>query len=171
MAITNHERVGRMLELLTAGLRSFVERELRSANVPGWFGQTQRTLADMQIQIKGTQEQPQWDVAAILVTMGDQWDAVFGQTLGQAEQSMVRELRAIHQRWAEQRPFSTDDTYRALDSGARLLASVSAAEADDLEKMKMELLRLRFDEQVRTEKRRNGGKALDPGQWRLEALA
>lgn len=161
MAITNHERVGRMLELLTAGLRPFVERELRSADVLDWFGQTQRSLADMQLQIKGTQEQPQWNTAAVLVTMGDQWDAVFGQTLGQAEQSMVRELRAIHQRWAEQRPFSTDDTYRALDNGARLLTSVSAAEADDLEKMKMELLRLRFDEQVRTEKRRNGGKALE----------
>jgi hypothetical protein len=36
MAITNHERVGKALELLTAGLQPFVERELSpgSAGVP-----------------------------------------------------------------------------------------------------------------------------------------
>ena len=30
MAITNHERIGKCLEQLTAGLQPFVERELKS---------------------------------------------------------------------------------------------------------------------------------------------
>ena len=30
MAITNHERVGKAMELLKAGLRPFVEREFKS---------------------------------------------------------------------------------------------------------------------------------------------
>ena len=38
---------------------------------------------------------------------------------------------------------------------ARLLTAVSAPQADEIEKMKMELLRLRFDEQVRSEKRKS----------------
>ena len=40
MAITNHERIGKMLELLTIGLRPFVERELKNSNPPNWFAET-----------------------------------------------------------------------------------------------------------------------------------
>src|SRR5262249_34329844 len=38
---------------------------------------------------------------------------------------------------------------------------VSAAQATDVEKMKMELLRVRFDEQVRAEKRKGAGSAIE----------
>jgi hypothetical protein len=52
-------------------------------------------------------------------------------------------------------------THTALGSAGRLLAAVSAPQADEIEKIKMELLRLRFDEQVRTEKRKSTGTAGD----------
>ncbi len=161
MAITNHERVGKMLELLSSGLKPFVERELKNTNPPNWFADTKRTLADSQLQLLGTPEAPQWDASAILVTMWNQWNDVFRKTLGQAERTLVSELRETRNRWAHQRPFSTDDAYRALDSAARLLASVSAPEADEVEKMKMELLRVRFDEQVRTEKRKSASTTIE----------
>ena len=109
----------------------------------------------------GTAEKPLWDAAAILVTMWNEWNNVFRKTLGHAERTLVSELREFRNRWAHQHPFSTDDAYRALDSVARLLAAVSAPEADDVEKMKMELLRVRFDEQVRSEKRRSAGTAIE----------
>jgi predicted AAA+ superfamily ATPase len=161
MAITNHERVSKTLELLTAGLRPFVERELKNSNPPNWFAESKRVLADSQLQLQGTQEVPQWDAAAILVTMWNQWNDVFRKTLGQAERSLISELRDTCNRWAHQRPFSTDDTYRVLDSAARLLTAVSAPEAIEIEKMKMELLRVRFDEQVRTEKRKVAGTTVE----------
>jgi len=161
MAITNYERVSKMLELLTAGLKPFVERELKNSGTSNWFAETKRTLADSQLQLQGTPDVPQWDAAAILVTMWNQWNDVFRKTLGQAERSLVSELRDIRNRWAHQRPFSTDDTYRALDSAARLLTAVSALEANEVEKMKMELLRVRFDEQVRTEKRKSAGTTIE----------
>jgi predicted AAA+ superfamily ATPase len=161
MAITNHERVGKMLELLTTGLQPFVERELKTTAVPNWFAETKKTLADAQLQLFGTPEKPQWDAAAILVTMWDQWNTVFRMTLGHAERTLVSELREVRNRWAHQRPFSTDDAYRALDSAARLLTAVSAPEAGEVEKMKMELLRVRFDEQVRTEKRKAAGTTIE----------
>lgn len=161
MAITNHERVGKMLELLTAGLQPFVERELKTTDVPDWFAETRRSLADAQLQLLGTPDKPQWDAAAIIVTMWNQWNSVFRKTLGHAERTLVSELREVRNRWAHQRPFSTDDAYRALDSAARLLTAVSAPEANDVEKMKMELLRVRFDEQVRTEKRRAAGATIE----------
>src|SRR5512139_98077 len=161
MAITNHERVGKALELLTAGLQPFLERELKTTDVPNWFAETKRSLADVQLQLLGTPEKPQWDAAAILVTIWNEWNSVFRKTLGHAERTLVSELREVRNRWAHQRPFSTDDAYRALDSAARLLSAVSAPEANDVEKMKMELLRVRFDEQVRTEKRKAAGTTIE----------
>ena len=64
-------------------------------------------------------------------------------------------------KWAHQEPFSTDDAYRALDSVARLLAAVSAPQVEDIEKMKTELLRLRFDQQMRVEKRKTASTAIE----------
>ena len=62
----------------------------------------------------------------------------------------MSELRDHRNKSAHQEAFSSDDTYRALDSSGRLLTAVSAPQADEIEKMKTELLRLRFDEQARS---------------------
>ncbi len=91
----------------------------------------------------------------------NQWNEVFKRTLGQAERTLVSELREVRNRWAHQQHFSSDDAYRALDSAARLMTAVSAPQTEEVEKMKMELLRLRFDEQVRSEKRRSAGAAIE----------
>ena len=160
MAVTNHDRVGKGLEILSRGLRPFVERELKNSYAQEWFAKVKQTLDSTQLQLAGTEESPNWDVSALLVTMWGQWNSVFRKTLGHAERTLVSELREVRNRWAHQRPFSTDDAYRALDSAGRLLAAVSAKEADEVEKMKMELLRVRFDEQVRTEKRRSATAAI-----------
>ena len=102
-----------------------------------------------------------WDVAALLKLMWEGWNEVFGRTLGRAEHSLVSELRDIRNKWAHQEPFSSDDADRALDSVARLLTAISAPQADEVGKMKMELRRLTFDEQVRGEKRKAGGSLIE----------
>src|SRR5205085_11470392 len=90
-----------------------------------------------------------------LLVMWDQWNTVFRNVLGQAERSLVSELRDVRNKWAHQEPFSTDDAYRALDSAQRLLTSVSATDqATEVERQKQELLRIRFEEQARKEVRR-----------------
>ncbi|MDZ7317501.1 MAG: Swt1 family HEPN domain-containing protein, partial [candidate division KSB1 bacterium] len=114
-----------------------------------------------QLTLPGTAQKPEWDAAAILITMWNHWNDVFRKTLGHAERALVSELREFRNRWAHQRPFSTDDAYRALDSAARLLTAVSAPQADEIERMKWELLRVRFDEQARAEKRRAAGTLIE----------
>lgn len=161
MAITNHERIGKALDLLKDGLCPFVERELKAQHQQGWFEEVKAALSPQQLSFAGTEAEPQWDTATVLAVVWNQWNEVFRKTLGQAERTLVSELRDTRNKWAHQRPFSTDDAYRALDSAARLLAAVSAPEATEVEKMKMELLRVRFDEQVRTEKRRSAGTAIE----------
>ena len=159
MATTNHERVGKALELLKAGLGPFVDREIQGAV------KTQRVGADAlrpfvdDPQI-GNRRVPEWDVAALLKLMWETWNAVFRTILGPAERGFVGELRGHRNRWAHQEPFSSDDAYRALDTTGRLLTAVSASQAGEVEKLKMELLRVRFDEQARGERRKQAGLAI-----------
>jgi predicted AAA+ superfamily ATPase len=155
MAITNHERVGKALDLLKEGLLPFVERELKAKHAQLWFEQAKASLSESQSGLFGTEAQPRWDVATLLAVMWNQWNDVFRNTLGQAERTLVSELRDVRNRWAHQTPFSSDDAYRALDSASRLLTAVIAPQAEEIEKAKMELLRVRFDEQARTEKRKS----------------
>jgi predicted AAA+ superfamily ATPase len=160
MAITNHERVGKALELLRDGLRPFVARELETKHGKYWITTVTAAWQNELIWREG-EDAPQMDAAVLLRMMWDQWNVVFRDTLGFSERSLVSELREVRNKWAHQEPFSTDDAYRSLDSAARLLTAVSAPQADEIEKMKLELLRLRFDEQVRSEKRKTAGVAIE----------
>ncbi len=161
MAITNHERVGKALELLKAGLGPFVEREFKAKYGDGWAFEVKDILSDTRLGAGNTDSLN--DVAALLVVMDRKWGEVFRQILGKTERSLVNELLAIRNRWAHQETFSGDDAYRALDSAGRLLTAVSAPQSDDIEKVKMELLRVRFDEQARGEKRKSAGTAIESG--------
>jgi len=161
MAITNHERVGKALDLLKDGLVPFVEREMKAQHAQMWLDQVRTSVAETQTHMFTGKGEPQWDSASLLAVMWNQWNLVFRKTLGQAERTLVSELRDVRNRWAHQKPFSTDDSYRALDSAGRLLTAVSAPPAEEIEKLKMELLRVRFDEQLRTEKRKSAGTAIE----------
>ena len=160
MAISNHERVGKALELLKAGLGPFVDREVHGAVKAHRVDAStlRRFVDDPQL---GDRPVTEWDVAGLLKLMWETWNDVFRTILGPAERGFVGELRGHRNRWAHQERFSGDDAYRALDTASRLLAAVSAAEAADVEKLKMELLRVRFDEQARGERRKQAGLAIE----------
>ena len=119
MAITNHERVGTAMELLRQGLAPFVERELND--------KVKRNAVDMDVLRRFEIDKPyrEWDAAALLRLMGDNWRDVFSDTLGYAERSLVSELREWRNKWAHQERLSSDDADRALDSAERLLTAVS----------------------------------------------
>lgn len=161
MAITNHERVGKMLDLLRNGLGPFAEREFRNLYKDRVIEEIGRFIGDDRVDT--TKPMDGWDVAVLLKLIWDSWNSVFRLTLGHSERSLVSELRDCRNKWAHQEAFTSDDTYRALDSAGRLLMAVSANQAVDIERMKMELLRLRFDEQVRSEKRKSAGTAIEGG--------
>jgi hypothetical protein len=159
MATTNHERVRKALELLRSGIGPFVQREITSTYKERAAVEVGRFMGEDRLNAK--KPIAEWDVAVLLRVMWEAWHDVFRKILGQAERSLVSELRDHRNRWAHQESFSGDETYRAFDSAGRLLTAVSAPQADEIEKMKMELLRLRFDEQVRSEKRKIAGTAIE----------
>lgn len=161
MAITNHERVGKALDLLREGLTPFVEREMKAQHQQLWFEELKSAVSPAQASLFGSEDDPKWDIAAVLAVMWNRWRETFGRTLGRAERSMVQELRDIRNLWAHQQTFSSDDADRALDSAERLLMAVSAPQAEEVRKMKLDLRRLVFDEQVRGERRKSTGLALE----------
>ena len=161
MAVTNRERVGKGLELLRAGLEPFVQRELKRAVHAGDVDEyrLRQILSD-----PGPRRRPSdSDVQVLLRVMWDTWNEVFREILGHAERSLVSELREHRNNWAHQQPFSSDDAYRALDSAHRLLTSVSAPQVREVDALKQELLRIRFQEQIRDERRRAARSASTVG--------
>ena len=137
----------------------FVEREFTNsykdkagAEADRYLGKEGRPLAEKDIV--------QTDAARLLKLMWEAWNDVFRRTLGQAERSLVSELRDFRNKWAHQQTFSADDAYRALDSAGRLLTAISAPQADEIEETKMEL-RLRWDEQGRSERRKGAGTPIE----------
>lgn len=153
MAISNHDRVGKALDLLRAGLSPYFEREMRAAHGERWIDEATTTFRDGRLP-RDAKGAVNWDAHALLSVIANSWTLVFGKKLGKAERNLVEELRNTRNDWAHQKPFSTDDSYRALDSIHRLLTAISAEQAAEVERSKQELLRVRFDEQARTETRK-----------------
>ena len=147
------------MDTLKSGLEPFVSREFINHHKGRSDQVLQQVLGEPVHDAKG--HFSSMDAAALLRLMWESWNEVYRDTLGHAERSLVSELRDIRNRWAHQESFSSDDAYRALDSTHRLLTAVSSPEAGEIENMKMELLRVRFDEQARTQRRRTAGTAIE----------
>ncbi len=159
MAITNYDRVTKAMDLLRQGLYPFVERELQAHHGKYWITNVTEHWRN---ELTWTDDDtPHLDIAALLRIMWDEWNTVFRTTLGCAERTYVSELRDYRNKWAHQKPFSSRDAQRVLDTAARLLKSISAPETDELEHMYKELSRHIFDEQVRSEQRKSNGKAVE----------
>lgn len=143
MAISNRERVGRAFELLAEGLEPFVDGEMGAKFGDDWLEAVRSrttgappttSLSDPQFQLKA---------------MWDYWNEVFRDVLGQAERTLVSELRTARNAWAHNERFSFDDTYRTLDSIQRLLTAVSAPQADAVAKSREEVMRQYFEAERR----------------------
>ena len=151
MAMTNHERVGKALDLLKDGLGPFVDRELNRAVKAQRISRESIRFDDPNLRGRAPIA---WDAAALLKVMWDFWNVVFRDVLGPGERNFVSELRGHRNNWAHQRPFSSADAYRALDTVSRLLQAVSAEQTAEVDRMKSDLLRLIHEEQARSARRR-----------------
>lgn len=134
----------------------FISTELKKTFGSGW---EKEATENLKYPPNGN-----WDVTAVMNTMWENWQVCFRDVLSHADRSLVSEIRSIRNDWAHQKPFSYNDTYRALDSMARLLRSCSAGDAATaLEKQAHEVMRLQFAEQGRSEARKANKKAETAG--------
>ena len=150
MSMSNKERVRKGLDHLKAGLVPFVERELKSKLGGNWMDEI--TSGNRAIRRQG--EAIHWDIQAVLKAMVNNWHRVFNYVLGPVERSYVGELIDVRNNWAHEKPFTSDDVYRALDTMQRLLQAITAPEAaDQIGQMKSDLQRQVFAEQARNKTR------------------
>ncbi|MEY4908445.1 MAG: hypothetical protein RL260_2163 [Pseudomonadota bacterium] len=160
MAITNHERVGKALDLFRAGLAPYVDREVQRTIKEGTLSiPTLKTfLEDPMLVNKPITD---YDASPLLKLMWDTWKEVFKPALGFGNRTLVSEIRDWRNKWAHQQNFTSDDTDRALDSMERLLTAVSAPQSEEVRRLKLELRRLVTEEQARSERRKTASLPLE----------
>jgi len=152
---SNHERVATALDLLTAGMADFAETKLRAVYKENWVNSVSGSFRDDRNRLSADGLTVRWDAHALLTVMWDQWNAVFRTSLGHAERSLVSELREYRNRWAHQKEFDFDDTYRILDSVRRLLQAAQSKKLPELEYQKRDLLEAYVAEEVNTQIQRS----------------
>lgn len=159
MALSNRERVGRVLEGVNGGLAPFVVREYRMV----YRGDFMRTIdATLTTQAYELPRQALNDINALIASLDvhnvlnlmlRNWREVFQDKLGHGGRNYVSELLNARNDWAHQKAFTNDEAYRVADTASRLLKMVSAGEqAAQVEHIAYDLLRLRFQAEAQKAK-------------------
>lgn len=151
MGVSNREQIGKALDSLRQGLYPYVEQKMEAVHGSTWITKATSHLRDFQKAKQQAADVIQEDISALLTVINREWDKVFKGNLSQPDRALVNELLEVRNQWAHQSTFSTDDTYRAVDSVLRLLKSITSPQATDVEKQRQDVLRLLSQEQARHE--------------------
>lgn len=148
MAINNRERVARGFEILAEGLGRFLD-EIMTAATPG--GQDWARLLEARDAAKhgSAKTYAKNDPQVQLKVLTEDW-RLFKDSLSRVDQSFASELRDARNRWAHNAGFTSDDTYRTLDSMERLLTAVGAvSQAEEVRKIRMDHQRAVYENETR----------------------
>lgn len=154
--INNRDRIGRCLDLLKQGLYPYFEQRMREAYGGQWLSQAEKALSNKKdTTLKRSTEDKLQDIYNLLSIMIER-DKAFKSRL---ERALASELIEVRNKWAHQVTFSTEDTYRALDSMSRLLNTIGAAEQETLiNQHKQEILKRLLKEQSRPDQSQISGE-------------
>jgi predicted AAA+ superfamily ATPase len=154
VAVTNAERVQRALGVVAQGLEPFVDQRLTQRVGAEWPAEVAR---DGRVAANAKQ-----DAHFLLRALIHFWRDAFADTLGHSGRSWVGELLDARNRWAHNETFSSDQTYRVLDTAQLLLNAVNAGElSHEVDSMRHELLRARYAEEERSVRRRRSSTAVE----------
>lgn len=153
MVVPNNERVGRALDAVRDGIKAGCEAAWAAKYGEQWIDEVHARDRNA-VGLPDSN-----DLSFLLKGMHNTWTEVWKFRLGPAERGYSSELREARNGWAHGRSFSSDDTYRVLDTSERLLAAFSAAEQlATVQGLKRDLQRQVFDEQARSESRKSAAK-------------
>ncbi|MGW5300922.1 Swt1 family HEPN domain-containing protein [Rhodococcus aetherivorans] len=178
MAVSNRDRIGRVLELLGPALDDFHTYVLAKQTPEGgdWT-----TLLAARDTTKGAgalktyvRTDPQNGLRMITEQIPNQvrkgWYP-FSDHLSRTEQSWATELRDVRNTWAHNGSFTADDAYRALDTAERFLRAIGAPDqADEARRSRVDLMRLSSEKEDRKVVKTSaaaeiGADGLEP--WRM----
>jgi len=167
MAKSNRERVGEVMDALKEGLGPFVLREYKQYyNASRYLQEIELTLSSSAYSAPHLPDEAtaleEIDVQGWLNLMVRQWNEIFRARLGKSERSYVGELQDARNDWAHQKPFTNDEAYRVADTANRLLEAVGAPkQAQVVKAIGQELLRLRFEAEMKQAKKPTGPLPMD----------
>lgn len=148
MALTNNEKVLRSFDQLLEGMRPWVDMRM-SAQAPTGKDWMELIAAEDVAKFGTAKTYSRDDVRFLLRIVTERWK-VFEKDLSRPQSALASELRETANAAHHGQKFSSDDTYRALDTIERLLMVIGAGdEADVVAKMRMEHQREVFEKQTR----------------------
>ncbi|MFJ8695873.1 Swt1 family HEPN domain-containing protein [Streptomyces roseolilacinus] len=148
MALTNNEKVLRGFDQLLEGMRPWVDMRM-SAQAPADKDWVELIAAEDSAKFGASKTYSRDDVRFLLRVVTEKWK-VFEKDLSRPQSALASELRETANAAHHGQKFSSDDTYRALDTIERLLTVIGAGdEADAVAKLRMEHQREVFEKQTR----------------------
>jgi predicted AAA+ superfamily ATPase len=153
MVMPNSERVGRGLDAVRDGIQPICEATWQAHFGEDWLA----IIHGRDRGAYGTADPT--DVSFLLKGMHNSWQEIWRHQFGPSERAYTTELRDFRNAWAHQNQFSTDDTYRMLDTAERLLQAFSAVEEVKIvQGLKRDLQRQTIEDQGRSERRKTAAK-------------
>jgi predicted AAA+ superfamily ATPase len=167
MAISNRDRVARVMDLLKEGLGPFVLREYKMVYKGSGYvreiDDALRTSAyELPYEVLNALNVEEALCQAIdahgwLHLMLRQWPKVFQDKLGYDGRNYVGELVSARNAWAHQKSFSNEEAYRVADTAGLLLKAISAGDqALAVQEIAQDLLRLRYEAEAQKSKKITG---------------
>jgi len=168
MALSNKERVGRVLDALSEGLAPYIVREYRQVYKNDFarvidnslqstsYGLPQEAFADTATLISHL------DAQNCLKLMISEWFDVFHDKLGHTARSYVGELLSARNTWAHERSgFTIDEAYRVADTASLLLKMVgSPKQSEEVGEIAADLLRKRFEGEAEKSRQTTNGQTV-----------
>ncbi|GAA5082339.1 Swt1 family HEPN domain-containing protein [Thermocatellispora tengchongensis] len=143
MALTNKERVGRVLDLVAEGLGPWMIALLEVKYGTDWAGHVVRAAGPTN---RDTTPNPS-DPAYLFWIFDKQWHSLFRDHLSFEDKRAVSALWDARKEWAHGAKVASDRTERVLMDGEHLLRSIGAVEqADAVDEMRREFRRIMFEE-------------------------
>lgn len=142
-ALSNKERVGRVLDLVAEGLGPWMVTHFHLKYGDNWPTEVGRTAG-----LSGRDSSPnQSDPAYLFWAFDKQWHAVFKNHLSFEDKRAVSALWDARKEWAHGERISSERTERVLMDGEHILRSIGAVQqADKADEMRREFRRLMFEE-------------------------
>lgn len=143
MALTNKERVGRVLDLVAEGLGPWMIGLLEAKYGQDWADQVGRTAG-----LTGRDATPnETDPAYLFWVFDKQWHGLFRDHASFEEKRAVSVLWDARKEWAHGPKISSERTERVLMDGEQLLRSIGAVkQADAVDEMRRDFRRIMFEE-------------------------
>ena len=149
MAISNRDRIDSMLEIVSQSLEPFIEQVIAPL-IPANTTWTDLLAAkDNRADHDYASNDVQAQLRMVTERLGD-LGFPFGDFISRAQQNLAGELREVRDKWAHRQAFTSDDTYRAVDTAERFvraLGDISAA--DKLRILRRDVQRATYSEETK----------------------